>query len=240
MNAQDIHNLQEAYMEVVQNQQLDEAKEDEDLTPLQKIRKRNKAYSIPGEPAGQQTSNRRAEHSSRRGVKKKRGATSAFGTMRHVGGPYTEEADLYDIILSHLLDEGYAETPEAAEAIMVNMGEEWRESIVEGGFNSSGRYDVGGGRTVGPVAGAVRSLFSGNLPKGRTYVPPSPQKGTNRPPAVPASRDDSGRLTTYGAGGGAAAEARGQTRREVMRQGAKNLENKKRLQPVNQGPDFGR
>jgi hypothetical protein len=39
--------------------------------------------------------------------------------------------DIYDIILSHLLDEGYAETPEAAEAIMVNMSEEWRESIVE-------------------------------------------------------------------------------------------------------------
>ena len=38
--------------------------------------------------------------------------------------------DLYDIILSHLLDEGYAETPEAAEAIMVNMSEEWRDSIM--------------------------------------------------------------------------------------------------------------
>jgi len=37
-----------------------------------------------------------------------------------------EELDIYDIILSHLLDEGYAETPEAAEAIMVNMSEEWR------------------------------------------------------------------------------------------------------------------
>jgi hypothetical protein len=41
-----------------------------------------------------------------------------------------EEADLYDIILSHLLDEGYAETPEAAEAIMVNMSEEWMGSII--------------------------------------------------------------------------------------------------------------
>jgi hypothetical protein len=42
-----------------------------------------------------------------------------------------EETDLYDIILSHLLDEGYAETLEQAEVIMVNMSEEWRESIVE-------------------------------------------------------------------------------------------------------------
>ena len=38
--------------------------------------------------------------------------------------------DLYDIILSHLLDEGYAETQEAAEAIMVNMSEEWIGSII--------------------------------------------------------------------------------------------------------------
>ena len=42
-----------------------------------------------------------------------------------------EEADIYDVILSHLIDEGYAETQEAAEAIMVNMSEEWRESICE-------------------------------------------------------------------------------------------------------------
>jgi hypothetical protein len=46
-------------------------------------------------------------------------------------GMKKEAVDLYDIILSHLLDEGYADTQEAAEAIMVNMSEEWRESIVE-------------------------------------------------------------------------------------------------------------
>ena len=42
-----------------------------------------------------------------------------------------EQVDLYDIILSHLLDEGYADTQQAAEAIMVNMSEEWIDSIVE-------------------------------------------------------------------------------------------------------------
>ncbi len=41
-----------------------------------------------------------------------------------------ESYDLYDIILSHLIDEGYADTEEAAESIMVNMSEEWTESIV--------------------------------------------------------------------------------------------------------------
>ena len=39
--------------------------------------------------------------------------------------------DLYDAILSHLIEEGYAETQEQAEVIMVNMSEDWRESIVE-------------------------------------------------------------------------------------------------------------
>ena len=50
--------------------------------------------------------------------------------------------DLYDIILSHLLDEGYAETQEQAEVIMVNMSEDWRESIVEGlgGAKDQGDY----------------------------------------------------------------------------------------------------
>jgi hypothetical protein len=47
-------------------------------------------------------------------------------------GTQKEQTDLYDIILSHLLDEGYAETQEQAEVIMVNMSEEWRESIMEG------------------------------------------------------------------------------------------------------------
>ena len=43
----------------------------------------------------------------------------------------SEEVDIYDVILSHLLDEGYAESVEQAEVIMVNMSEDWRESIVE-------------------------------------------------------------------------------------------------------------
>jgi len=50
-----------------------------------------------------------------------------------------ESYDLYDIILSHLISEGYADTEQAAEAIMVNMSEEWRESIVETRMDPRGR-----------------------------------------------------------------------------------------------------
>jgi hypothetical protein len=40
------------------------------------------------------------------------------------------EFDFYDLVLSHLLDEGYADTNENALVIMANMSEEWRESIL--------------------------------------------------------------------------------------------------------------
>jgi hypothetical protein len=39
--------------------------------------------------------------------------------------------DPFDVVMGHLLDEGYADTEESALAIMANMSEEWRESIVE-------------------------------------------------------------------------------------------------------------
>ncbi len=47
--------------------------------------------------------------------------------------PYglNQDFDIFDAIKGHLLDEGYAETEEAAIAIMANMGEEWRNSIIE-------------------------------------------------------------------------------------------------------------
>ena len=45
--------------------------------------------------------------------------------------PQAEEVDVYDVILSHLLDEGYASSVDAAEAIMVNMSEDWRDIIIE-------------------------------------------------------------------------------------------------------------
>jgi len=44
----------------------------------------------------------------------------------------TNSADLFDIVKGHLMSEGYADTEEAALAIMTNMSEEWRQSIVEG------------------------------------------------------------------------------------------------------------
>jgi len=39
--------------------------------------------------------------------------------------------DMFDVVKGHLLDEGYADSEEAALAIMANMSEEWRQSIIE-------------------------------------------------------------------------------------------------------------
>jgi hypothetical protein len=43
-----------------------------------------------------------------------------------------EDADLYDLIKGHLIDEGFADTEEAAHSIMTSMSESWKQSIVEG------------------------------------------------------------------------------------------------------------
>lgn len=42
-----------------------------------------------------------------------------------------EEYDLYNLVVEHLLDEGYTDSLEGAEAIMANMSDEWLEDIIE-------------------------------------------------------------------------------------------------------------
>lgn len=43
-----------------------------------------------------------------------------------------EDFDMFDFLMEYLVAEGYAETNEAAIAIMANMSEEWKKSIIEG------------------------------------------------------------------------------------------------------------
>ena len=62
----------------------------------------------------------------------------------------SEEFDYFDIVMEHLISEGYADTNEAAIAIMGSMSEEWRVSIVEQSepvkqnYRSYDRRDRGG------------------------------------------------------------------------------------------------
>ena len=109
-----------------------------------------------------------------------KGQLSAVGRLRgtspHVDGSRVnkEEYDIYDIILLHLLDEGYAETPEAAETIMVNMSEEWRQSIIEGLPIPPGGIKPDRMNPVDPVTGKSKyKMITGPTGKPREIENPS-------------------------------------------------------------------
>jgi hypothetical protein len=125
MDAKDIRNLSEAYMEVYASpEELDEASSRDEFTRAAIARSSGRKGGITFEPGPNwdPSANRgKGAHLSPKQKEKQRRKA-----LRQ-----NEQVDIYDIILSHLLDEGYAETPEAAERIMVNMSEEWREDIVE-------------------------------------------------------------------------------------------------------------
>ena len=111
MNSQELRALQEAYMNVYQ---LDE------ISP-EFVLAASKAADKKGKPA-------QASRLYKKFAARDQAANYAGYQRSSVNN---EEVNVYDVILSHLLDEGYAETQEQAEVIMVNMSEDWRESIVE-------------------------------------------------------------------------------------------------------------
>jgi hypothetical protein len=81
----------------------------------------------------------------------------------------TQSFDIFDVIKGHLLDEGYADTEEAALAIMANMSEEWKLSIVEQSNT-----------LVTPEQRRADELKHGM--KRTTQVPPSKPGGTKTKP----------------------------------------------------------
>jgi hypothetical protein len=157
MNSQELRALQEAYNQVYDESYKDLGDKARDkghqlLNKSKKTATRGSIYSgvkPSNTPEGEKLQNRASNQfavsavhnpekaqaksaaNKEKGEKKKKAFGNRLMRSDKQGIRDNYEYDLYDIILSHLLDEGYAETQEAAEAIMVNMGEEWRESIVE-------------------------------------------------------------------------------------------------------------
>ena len=77
------------------------------------------------------------------------------GVERHTSGAkmpkkedQKESFDLFDAILEHLVAEGYADTNESALAIMANMSDEWRQSIVEAAADQSDKQIEKGVKTT--------------------------------------------------------------------------------------------
>jgi hypothetical protein len=130
MNSQELRALQEAYGQVYE---LDEVKVE--LKQRNKNEMQRKAGNLGREVVSSKKGPKRTAAMNRMGKLVSSIARDdeekRFKTLGQ-SPAHNEEVDLYDIILSHLLDEGYADTEQAAEAIMVNMSEDWRESIVEG------------------------------------------------------------------------------------------------------------
>jgi hypothetical protein len=73
-----------------------------------------------------------------------RGASGATKLAGHVARKGLSD----EYIIGYLIDEGYAETTEAAEAIVVNMSEEWREDIVEAAKDQSNKQIERGVKTT--------------------------------------------------------------------------------------------
>jgi len=124
MNPQELRNIQNAYLKVVQGQQLNEdSRRISNKQRTQDVKSRIKTfgsnYTPPKTWVDGAGKDGEGEVLTRGKIEKMR---------RKALRP--EEVSVYDIIFSHLLDEGYAETPEAARSIMVNMSQEWRDSII--------------------------------------------------------------------------------------------------------------
>jgi hypothetical protein len=121
MEPKEVFNLQEAYLEVYSPvEELTGIEEGvgENESPVEKSDKRNLK-------SGMSSRERQTKHRLQRGMKK--GQCGREYAERQ----FEEHIDLYDVIFSHLLDEGFVDTEEAAEVVMVNMSEEWRNSIIE-------------------------------------------------------------------------------------------------------------
>ena len=176
MREQEVRNLWEAYLEVCENQQLDEisqktatsayaksatgefegADSDRDIKRTENLGKHierkfgKKAAEDADRHADSSTFGRKDPRTGKRQPRPQsriqrpdKYRTTKDGKMhgqdqntlkaklqkrRNVNDSY--EYDTFDTILEHLVVEGYADTNEAALAIMANMSEEWRQSIV--------------------------------------------------------------------------------------------------------------
>jgi hypothetical protein len=124
MDAQELRNLQEAYMGVYDSQEKLDEISDRLARATTKKRERDVEKTLSNYDSDKSrmlATQISAANRNKNLMKDREKRKERLG----------EQVDLYDIILSHLLDEGYAETQGAAEAIMVNMSEEWREDIME-------------------------------------------------------------------------------------------------------------
>lgn len=91
----------------------------------------SEAYASVYEAAEKETEKEDEESDKDEGGKHKEGKHPKGKEEKGEKVTEKEMKESFDIILSHLLSEGYADSAESATAIMANMSEEWRDSIIE-------------------------------------------------------------------------------------------------------------
>lgn len=131
---------------------------DEELDELLEEYELNEAHTFPLSAKEREIVSRIAAINRGETPRKKTSTKSASRIEPSTSGPrrrgvqnveYREDYDLYDIILDHLLDEGYAETVEGAEEIIVNMSEEWIDEILDESRGFGGHIDPQTGKPTG-------------------------------------------------------------------------------------------
>jgi hypothetical protein len=169
MDSKELRNLHEAYLDVYENEQLDEISQKTATSAFAK-RATNEFESDSDNPRDFTKSGKSKADETRSRIDKKYGKAAGKSADRaaHAGifgrksfSMPKESYDLYDIILSHLIDGGYAETEGAAESIMVNMSEEWREDILAEAITSEK------GKAKAAEMIAARSTPSGRAKSGK-------------------------------------------------------------------------
>ena len=144
MNSQDLSNLQEAYSQVYELDEAEVMKHQKERSAIER-RKKMKGYEPPTKGV--------------HGEIERRQAQKPPSKLR--SGSLPESYDLYDIILSHLIAEGYADTEQAAEAIIVNMSEDWRKEILDEAITSEK------GKAKAAEMIAARTTASGRAKSGK-------------------------------------------------------------------------
>lgn len=87
-------------------------------------------------------------------VGKGRGTVTKAEQEAKIKQNLNQDVDFFDLVKGHLLDEGFADTEEAALVIMANMSEEWRESIIEAKYGTkAGRHRLAMKRVKGEEIG---------------------------------------------------------------------------------------
>ena len=158
MNSQDFRNLQEAYLDVYQEEVLDEvrgggeidpvsdipgiglrgARSPRDaglqMSPLKRAQLRKTALEKRGTPEATKRASDMNKNFIRPTEKAVNRALLAATNARHAEKTRLQALnnsyELFDVILEYLIIEGYADTNENALVIMANMSEDWRESIL--------------------------------------------------------------------------------------------------------------